>query len=66
VPGIQHGWMSRHGHRLNFDDDGRAICLESKLKYTLKDGCVTCDDVPEDVPLPNYLSKGSAAYDQFK
>jgi len=66
VPGKHHGWMSRHGHRLKFDDAGRATCPESKLTYILKDGIVTCDDVPEEEPLPDHLAKGTAAYDQFK
>ena len=66
VPGRQGGWMSRHGHRLKFDDAGRATCPESKLTYALKDGIVTCDDVPEEEPLPDYLAKGAATYDQFK
>tara|TARA_Y100000588_G_scaffold381019_1_gene465847 strand:- start:692 stop:1330 length:639 start_codon:yes stop_codon:yes gene_type:complete len=65
VPARPDGWMSRHGHRLNFDDAGHATCPESKLTYTLKNGVVTCDDVPEDEPLPEYLAKGTAAYDQF-
>ena len=66
VPARQGGWMSRHGHRLEFDENGRATCSESKLKYTLKEGQVTCDDVSEDESLPDYLAKGSSAYDQFK
>lgn len=66
VPARQNGWMSRHGHRLEFDKNGGAVCPESKLKYTLKNGQVTCDDVSEDESLPDYLAKGSAAYDQFK
>jgi len=66
VPARQNGWMSRHGHRLEFGDNGRAVCPESKLNYTLKGGQVTCDDVSEDEPLPDYLAKGSSAYNQFK
>jgi len=66
VPARQGGWMSRHGHRLEFDENGRATCSESKLKYTLKDGQVTCVDVSEDESLPDYLAKGYAAYDHFK
>ena len=66
VPARQGGWMSRHGHRLEFDENGHATCSESKLKYTLKEGQVTCDDVSEDESLPDYLAKSSAAYDQFK
>ena len=34
-PARQIGWMSEYGHRLEFDSDGFAICLESKSKYQL-------------------------------
>lgn len=37
-PAKQIGWMSEFGHRLNFNEDGFAICEESKEKYELKDG----------------------------
>ena len=66
VPGKHHGWMSRHGHRLEFDNTGRATCPESKLKYTLKNDIVTCKDIPEEESLPEDLAKGAAGYDQFK
>lgn len=39
-PGKQIGWVSRFGHRLNFDSKGYAICTESKEKYRLMDGIV--------------------------
>jgi UDP-2-acetamido-3-amino-2,3-dideoxy-glucuronate N-acetyltransferase len=39
-PSKQIGWMSEYGHRLNFDENGIAICPESKEKYELKDGQV--------------------------
>jgi len=39
-PSKQIGWMSEYGHRLNFDENGIAICPESKEKYELKDGKV--------------------------
>jgi len=39
-PAKQIGWVSAYGHRLEFDNDDRAICPESKEKYTLKDGFV--------------------------
>jgi len=39
-PSKQIGWMSEFGHRLNFDENGMAICPESKEKYELKDGQV--------------------------
>ncbi len=35
-PAKQVGWMSEYGHRLNFDDNGIAICPESKEKYKLE------------------------------
>lgn len=37
-PGKQIGWMSEFGHRLNFDENGIAVCPESKDKYELKEG----------------------------
>ncbi|MFT7899768.1 acyltransferase [Tenacibaculum ascidiaceicola] len=35
-PSKQIGWISEYGHRLNFDEEGLAICPESGEKYTLK------------------------------
>ena len=29
------GWMSENGHRLNFDNDGLAVCPETRQKYRL-------------------------------
>ncbi|MDD4148569.1 MAG: acyltransferase [Bacteroidales bacterium] len=40
-PAIQKGWMSEYGHRLEFDDDGIAICPESKEKYQFKKNIIT-------------------------
>lgn len=40
-PGRQIGWMSEYGHRLVFDDNGIAICEESKEQYLLKEGRVS-------------------------
>ncbi len=34
-PAKQSGWMSEYGHRLNFDNNGIAICPESNDKYKL-------------------------------
>ena len=39
-PAHQIGWMSEYGHRLEFDREGIAVCLESKEIYQLKDGKV--------------------------
>lgn len=40
-PARQIGWMSEYGHRLDFDENGRAVCPESKAIYELNDGKVT-------------------------
>jgi UDP-2-acetamido-3-amino-2,3-dideoxy-glucuronate N-acetyltransferase len=40
-PGRHIGWMSEYGHRLYFDENGIAECLESHEKYQLKDGIVS-------------------------
>jgi UDP-2-acetamido-3-amino-2,3-dideoxy-glucuronate N-acetyltransferase len=34
-PAKQIGWMSEYGHRLNFNENGLAICPESKENYQL-------------------------------
>jgi UDP-2-acetamido-3-amino-2,3-dideoxy-glucuronate N-acetyltransferase len=34
------GWMSEHGHRLNFDEAGKATCPESHQQYELTGGIV--------------------------
>ena len=39
-PARHIGWMSEYGHRLNFDEDGRASCPENNDQYELKDGAV--------------------------
>lgn len=39
-PGKQIGWISEYGHRLNFDENGRSVCEESKEVYELKEGKV--------------------------
>ncbi len=40
-PSKHIGWMSEYGHRLYFDKDGLAICLESKEKYVINKGIVS-------------------------
>ena len=40
-PAKQLGWMSEHGHRLEFNDEGIATCTESGEKYKLEDQTVT-------------------------
>jgi UDP-2-acetamido-3-amino-2,3-dideoxy-glucuronate N-acetyltransferase len=39
-PARQTGWMSEYGHKLQFDDNGFAICPESGEKYKIQDGNV--------------------------
>ena len=40
-PAKQIGWMSEYGHRLNFNEEGIAVCPESNEKYKLENNCVT-------------------------
>ena len=40
-PARQTGWMSEFGHKLNFDKEGIAVCVESNEKYKLEKGKVT-------------------------
>ena len=40
-PARQTGWMSRAGYRLEFSQDGMAVCPGTGEKYFLKDGKVT-------------------------
>ena len=35
-PARQIGWMSQYGHRLLFDEEGKAVCLESGEVYKLE------------------------------
>ncbi|MFC2107757.1 acyltransferase [Bacteroidota bacterium] len=39
-PARQIGWMSEFGHRLSFDENGKAICPESKETYILENNRV--------------------------
>ncbi len=66
VPGRLKGWMSRHGHLLNFNDAGRAVCPESGFEYELNNGSVRCLTLDEEAPLPAELSQGAKTYDEFK
>lgn len=40
-PARQMGWMSEYGHRLQFDENGIALCPESNEMYQLSNGKVT-------------------------
>lgn len=39
-PARHVGWMSEFGHRLDFDQEGVAVCPESAERYLLRDGKV--------------------------
>lgn len=39
-PGRQSGWMSEHGERLHFDEQGDAVCPGSGIRYRLIQGQV--------------------------
>jgi len=66
-PARQHGWMSRHGHRLrNPDDDGVMQCPESGLRYRESAGVLECLDVGENDALPAEMKTGRRTYDEFK
>ncbi len=39
-PGRQTGWMSEYGHRLKFNSDGIAVCVEGGDRYQLKNNQV--------------------------
>ena len=65
-PGKLSGFMSRHGHKLHFDDSNQAICPESNYRYQRAGQEVKCLDLDEDKPLPVQLSVGSKAYFEFK
>lgn len=40
-PAKQTGWMSEYGHKLKFNDEGIAVCEESKEKYKIENGIVS-------------------------
>jgi UDP-2-acetamido-3-amino-2,3-dideoxy-glucuronate N-acetyltransferase len=65
-PGNLSGYMSRHGHKLTFNESGRATCPESKFVYEKVDQQVGCLDLGEEEPLPADLSFGLKNYDFFK
>ena len=66
VPARQAGWMSRHGHPLKPDADGRLICPESGFEYVEEtEGGVPalrCLSLDEESPLPDELRRGSEDY----
>ena len=65
-PGKLSGYMSRHGHKLKFDESGRATCPESHFVYEQLADRVSCLDLNEGDPLPSELSVGSESYNSLK
>ncbi|MEC8043202.1 MAG: acyltransferase [Verrucomicrobiota bacterium] len=65
-PGKLNGYMSRHGHKLTFNESGRATCPESKFVYEKREDKVRCIDLSEDEPMPKEHSFGSKNYSSFK
>jgi len=46
VPARQIGWVSRHGERLVFDENGQAVCPATGERYELRNGvCVLLENV---------------------
>lgn len=67
VPGRSRGWMSRHGHPLEFDNNGLAVCPESGLRYQRDDQShVRCLDLAEDSSLPGDLAVGQKSYREYR
>jgi UDP-2-acetamido-3-amino-2,3-dideoxy-glucuronate N-acetyltransferase len=66
VPARHHGWMSRHGHLLHFNNNVTATCPESGLHYQCLGGQVSCLDLHEEAPLPERLTVGAVRYDECK
>jgi UDP-2-acetamido-3-amino-2,3-dideoxy-glucuronate N-acetyltransferase len=65
-PAKLSGHMSRHGHRLNFDESNQATCPESNYCYERAGEIVRCLDLDEEKALPTELAIGSKTYGSFK
>lgn len=49
-PGKQIGWMSQHGERLEFDEDGKAVCPGSGQHYVLQSNQLTIQQFNHSQP----------------
>ena len=65
-PAKLSGYMSRHGHRLNFNESNEASCPESNFCYKRVGEVIYCLDLDEEKTLPTELANGSKTYDSFK
>jgi UDP-2-acetamido-3-amino-2,3-dideoxy-glucuronate N-acetyltransferase len=71
VPSKQVGWMSRHGHVLDFSQSKSAVCPESNLQYQLDEDnlsapTVRCVEIDEEQSLDASLRVGSKPYNSFR
>lgn len=66
VPARQHGWVSRHGHPLRPNAQGRLVCPETGWTYAEENGRLRCLDHPEDTPLPPEFREGKHGFQHFK
>ena len=65
-PAKKKGFMSRHGHKLTFDDANQAICPESAFVYKRAGEVVHCLSLDEEASLPDELARGIQSYKSFK
>lgn len=66
VPGKIAGYMSRHGHRLKFDEAGLAACPESGYRYRCGPEGVKCLDLDETNDVPSTLKDGKVSYSDIR
>jgi UDP-2-acetamido-3-amino-2,3-dideoxy-glucuronate N-acetyltransferase len=66
VPARRKGWVSRHGHPLHPDAQGRLICPETGWAYVEESGQLRCLNQAEDTPLPPELREGKYGFEHFK
>ena len=52
VPGVQSGWMSHYGHRLDFTSKDKQVCPESGFIYLLDNNNVSCLSLDEIKKFP--------------
>lgn len=68
VPASQKGWMSRHGHILDSQNEKDImVCPESGYRYReVEPGFLKCLDMEEDTAMPPEMSVGHIAYVELK
>ena len=66
-PARRTGWMSRHGHRLEAQENGIMRCPETGYQYQeVTPSVLRCLDLDEDAALPEALRKGAKSYRELK